>query len=93
MAVPTPIFGRVVLPDPVIEGPANWSYTLQVETEFGVHMLPGVLPVDARPPPEIDARSVAPGTGVRGFRWQDGREVWFFHEQPAFAPCPPPGGD
>ncbi|HDZ21943.1 hypothetical protein LCGC14_0568890 [marine sediment metagenome] len=93
MAIPVPIFARIISPDPVVIGPAEWTYTLEEETEFGVHPLPGVVPVDERPPLEIDARSVAPGTGVRGFRWSDGREVWFFHEQPAFAPCEPGGGD
>ena len=81
----------ILAPDPVVVGPADWTYTLQIEDEFGVHTRNGVVPVDERVPPEIDARSVAPGTGVRGFRWLDGREVWFFHEQPAFAPCPPGG--
>ena len=88
------LFGVIMEPDPVREGPANWSYTVKVTYEDGsVQTVPGIVPADERPDPAVmDARSTKPGTGVEGFNIPGRRQQWLIREQPAFAPCPPGGG-
>ena len=88
------LFGVIMEPDPVVEGLADWSYTVKVTYEDGsVQTVPGIVPADERPDPAvIDARSTKPGTMVEGVSIPGRRQMWLIREQPAYAPCKPGGG-
>ena len=90
----TRLFGVILQPDPVVEGPADWTYTIAVTYEDGlVRTVPDILPADERPDPAvIDARSTKPGTVVEGFNIPGRSQQWLIREQPAYAPCVPGGG-
>lgn len=89
------LFGVIMEPNPVVTGPATWTYTVKVTYEDGfVQTVPGIVPANERPlASEIDARSVAPGFAIEGFDIPGRPQQWFIHEQPAYAPCLPGGGD
>lgn len=89
------LLGVIVEPDPVVEGPATWPYTVRVTwVEDGfTQIIHGIVPANERPDPKkIDARSVAPGFSIDGWDIPGRNQQWFIHEQPAYRPCPPGGG-
>jgi hypothetical protein len=89
---PVAIVGVVLAPDPVEIGPATWTYTLSVTyPDGGTGTMPDVVPANARPPTELDARSVPPGTAVQGFAIAGQSQQWFIYELPDFGPCPGTG--
>ncbi|MCH7526802.1 MAG: hypothetical protein IID39_05140 [Planctomycetes bacterium] len=86
------VSARVLRPNPVVVGPADWTYDLLVNFPGGVQLVTGIRPSDERPDPSVmDARSVAPNSVVIGLVDGDVMQ-WFFNEKEAFAPCVPPGG-
>ena len=86
------VSARVLRPNPVVVGPADWTYDLLVNFRGGVQLVTGIRPSDERPDPDLmDARSVAPNSVVIGLVDGDVMQ-WFFNEKEAFAPCPPGGG-